>query len=66
MGEFMQDINIWVDQVQMKKNDSKTELIYFGWHSQLEKCITEEIKVNGETYKGLSSQDTQEDIKTKM
>ena len=59
----MQDIKVWVDQDQMKVNDSKTELI--GWHSQLEKYIIEEINVNGETYKGLASQDTQEHIKTK-
>ena len=43
----MQDIEVWMDQVHLKMNDSKTEFIYFGWPSQLEKCTTSEIKVNG-------------------
>ena len=37
-----------MDQVHLKMNDSKTEFIYFGWPSQLDKCITREIDVNGE------------------
>ena len=44
----MQDIKVWVDQVHLKMNNSKTEFIYFGWPSQLEKCITRKIDVNGE------------------
>ena len=46
--ESMQDIKVWMDQVHLKMNDSKTEFIYFGWPSQLDKCITKEIDVNGE------------------
>ena len=44
----MQDIKVWMDQVRLKMNNSKTEFIYFGWPSQLEKCITRKIDVNGE------------------
>ena len=44
----MQNIKVWMDQVCLKMNDSKTEFIYFGWPSQLDKCITKEIDVNGE------------------
>ena len=44
----MQDIKVWMDQVCLKMNNSKTEFIYFGWPSQLDKCITKEIDVNGE------------------
>ena len=29
-------------------NESKTEFIYFGWPSQLDKCITTTININGE------------------
>ena len=46
--ESMQDIKVWMDQVHLKMNDSKTEFIYFGWPSQLDKYITKEIDVNGE------------------
>ena len=44
----MQDIKVWMDQVRLKMNNSKTEFIYFGWPSQLEKCTTRKIDVNGE------------------
>ena len=44
----MQDIKIWMGQVCLKMNNSKTEFIYFGWPSQLDKCTTREIDVNGE------------------
>ena len=44
----MQDIKVWMDQVHLKMNKSKTEFIYFGWPSQLEKCKTRKIDVNGE------------------
>ena len=46
--ESMLDIKSWMDQVRLKMNDSKTEFIYFGWPSQLDKCITQHINVNGE------------------
>ena len=49
MEKSMQDIKVWMDQVRLKMNDSKTEFIYFGWPSQLGKCSIDSIKVNGES-----------------
>ena len=37
-----------MDQVCLKMNESKTEFIYFGWPSQLDKCIKTTININGE------------------
>ena len=48
MEKSMQDIKVWMDQVQLKMNDSKTEFIYFGWPSQLGKCISNSININDE------------------
>ena len=45
----MPDIKSWMDQVCLKLNDAKTEFIYFGWPSQLGKCTTTTININGET-----------------
>ena len=45
----MLDIKSWMDQVCLKLNEAKTEFIYFGWPSQLGKCTTITIDVNGET-----------------
>ena len=42
------DIKSWMDAVRLKMNNSKTKFIYFGGPSQLEKCITSQINVNGE------------------
>ena len=44
----MLDIKSWMDQVRLKMNESKTEFIYFGWPSQLDKCTTNHINVNRE------------------
>ena len=44
----MLDIKSWMDAVRLKMNNSKTEFIYFGGHRQLEKCISNQINVNGE------------------
>ena len=44
----MLDIKSWMDAVQLKMNDSKTEFIYFGGPRQLQKCIVNQIDVNGE------------------
>ena len=44
----MLDIKSWMDQVRLKMNESKTEFIYFGWPSQLDKCTINHINVNGE------------------
>ena len=41
----MLDIKSWMDQVHLKLNEAKTEFIYFGWPSQLEKCTTTTIDV---------------------
>ena len=49
MEKSMQDIKVWMDQVRLKMNDSKTEFIYFGWPSQLGKCKIDSINVNGES-----------------
>ena len=46
--QSMLDIKSWMDQVHLKMNESKTEFIYFGWPSQLEKCTRTSINVNGE------------------
>ena len=45
----MLDIKSWMDQVHLKLNEAKTEFIYFFWPSQLGKCTTTTIDVNGET-----------------
>ena len=45
----MLDTKSWIDQVCLKLNEAKTEFIYFGWPSQLGKCPTTTIDVNGET-----------------
>ena len=44
----MPNIKFWMDQVQLKMNESKTEFIYFRGSRQLEKCITIIINVNDE------------------
>ena len=36
-------------------NDSKTEFIYFGWPSQLGKCITNSININDEIIERATS-----------
>ena len=43
------DIKSWMDQVCLKLNEATTEFIYFDWPSQLGKCATTTIDVNGET-----------------
>ena len=44
----MFDIKSWMDMVRLEMNNSKTEFIYFGGPRQLEKCIINQINVNGE------------------
>ena len=44
----MLDKKSWMDQVQLKMNESKTECIYFGGSRQLEKHISNTINVYGE------------------
>ena len=46
--KLMLDIKSWMDAVRLKMNNSKSEFIYFGGSKQLEKCITNQINVNGE------------------
>ena len=45
----MLDIKSWMDQVHLKLNESKMEFTYFGWPSQLGKCVAATTDVNGET-----------------
>ena len=44
----MWGIESLVDAVWMEMNDNKTEFIYFGGPRQLEKCIVNQININGE------------------
>ena len=44
----MREIISWMDAMQQKMNDNKTEFIYFGGPKQLEKCTINQINVNGE------------------
>ena len=44
----MLNIKSWIGAVRLKMNNSKTEFIYFGGAKQLEKCIINQINVNGE------------------
>ena len=44
----VREIKSWVDIMQLKMNNNKTESIYFGGPKQLEKCIINQINVNGE------------------
>ena len=46
--QSMLEIKSWMDQVHLKMNESKTEFIYFGWPSQLDKCIKTSININEE------------------
>ena len=48
MESTMLDIKYWMDQVHPKLNEAKTEFIYFGWPSQLGKCVATTVDVNGE------------------
>ena len=40
------DIKDWMDSNRLKMNATKTEFIMFSSKKQLQKCITEELKVN--------------------
>ena len=46
--DTMLKVKSWMDQVRLKLNESKTEFMYFGWPSQLGKCVTSTIDINGE------------------
>ena len=45
----MLDVKSWMDQICLKLNESKIKFTYFGWPSQLGKCVATTIDVNGET-----------------
>ena len=47
----MKDIKSWMDSMRLKLNSDKTEFNLFGYRVQLQKCITEEINVNGDIIK---------------
>ena len=55
MEQSMLDIKSWMDQVCLNMNESKTKFIYFGWPSQLDKCITTTINVNREEIERASA-----------
>ena len=40
------DVKKWMNQNRLKMNDSKTEFIMFGHHSQLKKCKTKSIQIS--------------------
>ena len=44
----MLTVKTWMDQVRLKLNEAKTEFMYFGWPSQLGKCSTSTIDINGQ------------------
>ena len=46
--ECMVNIRQWMDQVRLKMNSVKTELIYFGSKVQLGKCVVTHLNVNDE------------------
>ena len=37
-----------MDQVRLKMNPSKTEVIYFGSRTQHSKCVVSQLNINGE------------------
>ena len=44
----MLNIKLWMDQMRLKMNPSKTEYIYFGNSQQLKKCSEKEIDIAGD------------------
>ena len=43
-------IKAWVDSNRLRMNNAKTEFVLFGSRSQLVKCTTEVVDVNGQRY----------------
>ena len=41
-------MKLWMDQMRLKMNPSKTEYIYFGNNQQLKKCSEKEIDITGD------------------
>ena len=46
--EYMVNVRSWMDQVRLKMNSAKIELIYFGSRIQLSKCVVTHLNINGE------------------
>ena len=44
----MLSIKLWMDQMRLKMNSSKTEYIYFGNNQQLKKCSEKKIDIAGD------------------
>ena len=44
----MTNIRLWMDQVRLKMNSSKTEFMYFGNKVQLNKCVVAHLNINNE------------------
>ena len=50
MLEFcLGEVKTWMDENQLRMNDSKTEFIILGGQQQLKKCTTKSININGST-----------------
>ena len=47
LSHCVSEIKTWMDHNRIKMSDSKTEFILFGSRKQLEKCITTELDING-------------------
>ena len=48
LEQCMVTVKNWMDELRLKMNLSKTELIYFGFSKQLEKCTIRQIDVAGD------------------
>ena len=47
LGQCLTNVKAWIDSNRLKINNGKTEFILLGSRSQLTKCITEVVDVNG-------------------
>ena len=45
LEKCMVTVKNWMDELRLKMNPSKTELIYFGYIKQLEKCTTKQVNI---------------------
>ena len=48
----MGEVQVWMEENQLKLNSDKTEFILFGSRQMISKCITTNRKVNGHTIDG--------------
>ena len=45
------DVKVWMDQIRLKMNNSKTKFIMFSSRQMLQKCVTTKLDVNGSNIK---------------